>query len=111
MLRSEHNLHGLTLHATDGEIGSVEQAFFDDQQWGIRYLVVKTGSWLLGREVLISPISVIRIDDQDNRLDVDLTQQQIRNSPDIDTHKPVSRQHEIDFFGYYGYAPTGAAPT
>ena len=110
MLRSIRNLHGSALHATDGELGSVEQAFFDDEAWVIRYLVVKTGGWLFGREVLISPLSVIRIDDASNRIEVRLTQQQVKNSPDIDTHKPVSRQHEIDYSGYYGYAPYWGGP-
>ena len=27
----------------------------------------------------------------------------MENSPDIDTHRPVSRQHEADYHGYYGY--------
>ena len=102
MLRSVRNLHGSALHATDGELGSVEQAFFDDEAWVIRYLVVKTGGWLFGREVLISPLSVVvstmlPTADRGSRL----TQQQVKNSPDIDTHKPVSRQHEIDYSGYY----------
>lgn len=110
MLRSVRNLHGSTLHAEDGEIGRVQQVFFDDEAWGIRYLVVKTGSWLLGREVLISPLSVTRIDDDADSIEVRLSQQQIRNSPDIDTHKPVSRQNELDYFGYYGYAPYWGGP-
>lgn len=110
MLRSLGNLQGSTLHATDGEIGSVQRAFFDDEAWGVRYLVVKAGGWLLGREVLISPLSIERIDDADNSIVVRLTQQQVKKSPEVDTHKPVSRQHEIDHFGYYGYAPYWGGP-
>jgi hypothetical protein len=110
MLHSVRNLHGSALHAVDGEIGRVQQAFFDDEAWGIRYLVVKTGSWLFGREVLISPLAVQKIDDAANKLDVNLTQKQVQGSPDIDTHKPVSRQHEIDYSGYYGYAPYWGGP-
>jgi hypothetical protein len=55
---------------------------------------VETGGWLPGRPVLISPISVIRTDWQAGRLDVALTKQQVADSPDINTHQPVSRQHE-----------------
>lgn len=110
MLRSVDGLHGASLHAVDGEIGRVQQFFFDDQAWGIRYLVVKTGGWLLGREVLISPLAVKQIDDRAKSLQVTLTQQQVKGSPDIDTHKPVSRQHEIDYYGYFGYAPYWGGP-
>jgi len=53
--------------------------------------------------VLLSPMSIIRSDWQANRLDVALTRQQVENSPDIDTHQPVSRRHEVDLLGYYGY--------
>ena len=89
--------------ATDGELGTVDQFYFDDETWAIRYLTVDTGGWLGGRRVLISPISVVHTDWPSRRLDVALTKKQVENSPDIDTHKPVSRQHEAAFLGYYGY--------
>lgn len=103
MLTNATNLKGLTIHATDGEIGTVEQAYFDDETWAIRYLTVNTAGWLGGREVLISPMSILRADWQARRLDVALSMKQVENSPDINTHKPVSRQHEAAYLGYYGY--------
>jgi hypothetical protein len=104
MLRNAKELHGLKIQATDGEIGTVDQFYFEDETWAIRYLTVDTGGWLGGRQVLISPISVLGIPDwQAKRLDVALTKKQVENSPDIDTHQPVSRQNEIAYFGYYGY--------
>jgi hypothetical protein len=104
MLRNAKELHGLAIQATDGEIGAVDQFYFEDETWVIRYLTVNTGGWLGGRQVLISPISVIGVPDwQAKRLDVALTKKQVENSPDINTHQPVSRQHEIAYFGYYGY--------
>ena len=62
MLASVTDLQGFTLRAMDGEIGKVDQFYFDDETWAIRYLVVNTGSWLAGRLVLISPIAVGRPD-------------------------------------------------
>jgi hypothetical protein len=62
MLRSVNDLKGVSLRATDGEIGSVDQFYFDDETWTIRYLVVNAGSWLVGRMVLISPISLGTVD-------------------------------------------------
>jgi len=54
MLRSMKQLYGEKLRASDGEIGHVKDFYFDDQEWVVRYAVVDTGSWLLGRLVLIA---------------------------------------------------------
>ena len=102
MLRNARQLEDFTVHATDGDLGSVYQLYFDDETWAIRYLTVTTG-WLGGRRVLISPFSVIHVDWQAKRLDVALTKEQVKNSPNINTDKPVSRQHEIAYSAYYGY--------
>jgi hypothetical protein len=104
MLRNAKDLRGMTIRATDGEIGTVDQFYFDDETWAVRYLMVDTGGWLGGRLVLVSPIFVIGQPDwQSKRLDVSLTKKQVENSPDVNTHEPVSRQHEIAYLGYYGY--------
>jgi hypothetical protein len=96
-------LKGLVIRATDGELGTVDQFYFDDETWAIRYLTVETGGWMGGRPVLISPISVVHADWPARRLDVALTKEQVANSPEMNTHEPVSRQHEAAFLGYYGY--------
>ncbi|MCG5078878.1 PRC-barrel domain-containing protein [Paraburkholderia tagetis] len=103
MLRSIKDLHGYTVGALDGDIGTVEQAYFDDEAWGVRYLVVETGNWLSNRPVLISPYSIKRADAELNIIPVNLTRQQVRDSPNIDTHKPVSRQYEIEYLRHYSY--------
>ncbi|WP_420992436.1 PRC-barrel domain-containing protein [Cupriavidus sp. 30B13] len=103
MLRSIKSLHGCTVAAVDGDIGHVEQAYFDDEKWGVRYLVVKTGSWFDGLHVLISPYSIRAFDRRSSAIHVDLSLQQVKDSPDIDAHKPVSRQHELDYLAYYNY--------
>lgn len=51
MLKSVEELRGYTVQATDGDVGSVAEFFFDDDNWTVRYLVVDTGSWLMGRKV------------------------------------------------------------
>jgi len=103
MFMNTKHLKGVVIRATDGDIGTVDQAYFDDVTWAIRYLTVDTGGWLGGRQVLISPISVVRTDWQANWLNVALTKEQVETSPDIDTHQPVSRQHEAAFLQHYGY--------
>ena len=103
MLRSVNDLTGFHLLATDGEIGHVEEFYFDDERWALRYIVVNTGNWLSGRQVLISPFSVKQVDWEKRLLHVALTQSQVEHSPDIDTHQPVSRQMEAKYADYYGY--------
>ncbi len=96
-------LRGYTLRGLDGEIGKVEEFFFDDKHWAVRYLVVDTGSWLSGREVLISPYALGMINWDERDITVGLTRKQIEESPPIDTDKPVSRQYEQDYYGFYGW--------
>lgn len=103
MLRSVKDLRGYAIRATDGMIGEVADLYFDDDDWAIRYLVVDTGGWLSGRKVLISPHAIGHPDWLDRVLPISLTKAKIQHSPDIDTQKPVSRQHEAAHFGYYGY--------
>ena len=103
MLRSLQDLEKCAIGATDGDIGHTKDLYFDDHAWVVRYLIVDTGSWLSGRKVLISPISIHKPDWPAHRLPAAITRDQVKNSPDIDTDKPVSRQHEVQVLGYYGF--------
>lgn len=103
MLRSIDDLQGFAITATDGAIGEVNEFYLDDESWAIRYLVVSTGTWLASRYVLISPLAIKQVDRTTNQIYVNLTMKQVERSPDIDTRKPVSRQHETAYFDYYGY--------
>ena len=103
MLNSISHLDGSTVTATDGTIGHVREAYFDDVAWAIRYLVIDTGTWLSGREVLISPYAVKPPLGSVRNIDVALTRQQVQDSPVTDTHQPVSRRHEREQLGYYAY--------
>jgi sporulation protein YlmC with PRC-barrel domain len=103
MLRNVKDLRGYTILATDGAIGEVDDLYFDDDRWAIRYLVVDTGSWLAARKVLTSPVAIGRPDWMAQQLPASPTKAQVERSPEIDTKKPVSRQHETEHLGYYGY--------
>lgn len=94
---------GDKLGASDGEIGHVKDAYFDDQDWTVRYLVADTGSWLPGRLVLLSPHAVGELHETGKVLPVNLTRQQIEDSPPIESHKPVSRQYEEEYHLYYNW--------
>jgi hypothetical protein len=91
------------LTALDGDIGHVSDFYFDDQNWVIRYLVVNTGSWLTGRQVLLSPHAFGALGLAEKKLYVKLYKKQIEYSPTIEMHKPVSRQYEADYYRYYGW--------
>jgi hypothetical protein len=103
MLRNVKDLRGYAVRAIDGLIGRVDDFYFDDEDWGVRYLVVETGTWLSGRKVLISPVGLGHAYRKARQLPVALTRAQVARSPDIDTRKPVSRQQEAEYFKYYGY--------
>jgi len=103
MLRSLKDIQGYKVNATDGDIGTVSNFLFDDKDWVIRYLVVETGGFFDDRRVLISPISFGEPAWSDKQFPVALTVDKVKHSPGIDTDKPVSRQHERDIHGYYGY--------
>jgi sporulation protein YlmC with PRC-barrel domain len=101
MKRSIKSLIGFTIGAKDGEIGKVKEFYFDDETWTIRYIIVETGSWLFGRKVLLSPMALLMPDWENNVFPTNLTMEQVKNSPSIDTEKPVSRQQELELYAYY----------
>ncbi|WP_432708138.1 PRC-barrel domain-containing protein [Pedobacter sp.] len=106
MKHSIKSIKGFSIGALDGHIGEVKEFYFDDASWTIRYLVVETGSWLSGRKVLISPHAVKGVNTEDKTIPVNLTKEQIKNSPDVDTEKTVSRQQELSLYDYYGWPYT-----
>jgi hypothetical protein len=103
MLRNTKDLYGSSLAATDGPIGHVRDLYFDDRRWVVRYLVADTGPWLTGRLVLISPHALGRLDAEGKALHVNLTKAKIEHCPPIESHMPVSRQYEVEYYRYYGW--------
>lgn len=81
------DLRGDALAARDGEIGSVKDLCFDDASWTLRYFVVDTGRWLPGRKVLIPPQAVSRERREDGALPVELTRDEVENSPSADAEE------------------------
>ena len=110
MLHNAKTLSGYTLDSLDGEIGKLREFYFDDQHWTIRYLVADTGNWLTGRQVLISPYALHAVSSEEQHIAIDLTKKQIEESPSLTSDKPVSRQYEEAYYGYYGYPMYWAGP-
>jgi uncharacterized protein YrrD len=103
MLHSAKTLRGYKLKSLDGELGSVKDFYFDDRHWAIRYLVANTGNWLVSRQVLISPYALAAVSRQEHHISIDLTRKRIENSPSLESDKPVSRQFEESYYGYFGW--------
>jgi sporulation protein YlmC with PRC-barrel domain len=106
MLHHLETLIGHGVFATDGEIGSVRDFLFDDQTWVIHYLVVDVNHWLTRREVILPVTAVKQLDWEKKTLHIRLTKEHVRESPDIDSKEPVSRQQDIamrDYFGRLAY--------
>ncbi|WP_425450043.1 PRC-barrel domain-containing protein [Virgifigura deserti] len=109
MLWWASEMTGYGILTTDGSIGSIDDLLFEDESWAIRWAVIDTGTWLSGRKVLLPPSCFGRAATGLQHFPVELTRQQIKDSPDVDTDRPVSRQTEFDLFGHYGWAPYWAA--
>jgi uncharacterized protein YrrD len=110
MLSKVKTLTGYQLDSLDGEIGKVKEFYFDDRHWTIRYLIASTGNWFTGRVALISPYALVAVNKEEKNIAIDLTKQQIKDSPFLDSDKPVSRQFEESYYGYYGYPTYWGGP-
>ena len=101
-LRSAKEVMGYHIQATDDEIGHVEDFILSDETWTIRYMVVDTRNWLPGRKVLVTPEWIESVDWGDNKVSVDLTREQVKNSPEYDPSAPVNREYEGRLYDFYG---------
>jgi uncharacterized protein YrrD len=111
MLHLAHKVVGATVKGTDGDIGTLEDFYFEEDRWTIRYLLVDTGKWFSGKRVLISPMSV-RNEWGRTGVRLSLTKDQVWNSPEFKEGVPLSREGETAVLAYYGYPDYwGAAST
>ncbi len=110
MLFKAKTVKGYKLDSLDGEIGKVQEFYFDDRHWTIRYLAADTGDWLTGRQVLISPYALVTVNTERQNIEINLTKKQIEESPPLESDKPVSRQFEEDYYGYYGWPMYSTGP-
>ena len=103
MLCKANTLKGYSLESLNGTIGKVKEFYFDDQHWTIRYLVADTGTWLPGRQVLISPYALVAVKMAGQKIEINLSKKQIEESPALGSDKPVSQQFEDAYYGFYGW--------
>jgi hypothetical protein len=101
-LRSVEEVIGYHIEATDGGIGHVEDFILDDHTWALRYMVVDTRNWLPGRRVLIAPTWVKAVEWSGEKAKIDLTREEVRNSPEYDPSTPANREYEVRLYDFYG---------
>lgn len=103
MLRNFNELIGYSIEAQDGQLGKVSDFYFDDYVWRVRYLIGEAGGWLTRKEILISPAAIDSANAPEKTFPITLTREQVRNSPLVETGKPVSRETLDEMISYYGW--------
>ena len=93
------DLVGYNVHATDGDIGKIDEASVDTNR---QYLVVDTGFWIFGKKRMIPAGVVTRVDHDAQTVSVGMTKDQIKSAPDYEKQQSYG-DREYDTFGdYYG---------
>lgn len=83
-LRSTAEVSGYDIHASDGDIGHVDDFLIDDTSWEITKLVVATRDWLPGKRVVISPRSVQEVSWDEKAIKVDARRDDVKSAPEYD---------------------------
>ena len=97
---TDNALTGYKVEATDGSIGKVDKHSGDVRA---QYLVVDTGPWIFGAQVLLPAGTVVGVDEENEKIFVDRTKEQIRNAPQWDREKHIGDASLLDEIGrYYG---------
>jgi sporulation protein YlmC with PRC-barrel domain len=101
-LRSANEILRYHVHASDGDVGHVDDFIIDDETWEVRYLVIQTGHLWFGKKVLVSPGWADRISWESRAVYVDVKREAIRKCPTWDASMPINREYETRLYDYYG---------
>ena len=94
-------LSGYRIHATDGDIGHVEDFLIDDETWAIRYLVIDTRNWWPGKKVLVSPHWIDRVSWRDSAVFINLSREAIKRAPEYSEETRLTRDYETGLHRHY----------
>jgi hypothetical protein len=106
-LRSIAEATGYHIHATDGEIGHVENFLVEDRSWDIRYLIVDTSNWWMGQHVLLAPYAVKDFSVFEHEVNLNVSRDKIRQSPPWQPTEMVDMPYEKDLHRYYAWPGYG----
>ncbi|WP_167161158.1 PRC-barrel domain-containing protein [Streptomyces sp. MBT27] len=94
------DLTGYKVEASDGSIGKVDK---HSEDVGAAYIVVDTGTWIFGKEVLLPAGVVVRVDPEEKKIYVDRSKDQIKGAPEFNKEKhlgdPDYRQEVGSYYG------------
>ncbi|MBA2263037.1 MAG: PRC-barrel domain containing protein [Chloroflexi bacterium] len=96
---SSLDLSGFSVEATDGGIGSVDES---THEMGTGSIVVDTGPWIFGKKVMLPAGVISRIDENDHRIWVNLTKDQIQNAPEFNETRHNDPVYRDEVGSYYG---------
>jgi len=102
-LRSISEVKGYHVNATDGDIGHVDNLMVDDSSWGIRYLVLNTSNWWIGKQVLMAPYAVNEISWSERKIYLNVTRDRVKASPPWDPAAIINDIYEKSLHTYYGW--------
>ncbi|MFD0166112.1 PRC-barrel domain containing protein [Streptomyces decoyicus] len=98
-------LVGYSVEAIDGSIGKVDK---HSDEVDSAHLVVDTGPWILGRRVVLPAGTVTGIDQEEEKVYVGRTRQEIKDAPAFESGEDES---SADYFhqvgSYFGGFPSG----
>ncbi len=100
-LRSTEVVTGYHIHASDGEIGHVEDFLIEDMDWSIHYIVVDTKNWWPGERVLISPRTIQDINWSDKLVNLKGIRQSVKDSHTYNKDTLIDRAYDRKFHSYY----------
>ena len=114
MKRSIKELLGYSVRVKDGTKGNVKDFLFDEESWTIRYMTTDVGNLFVDKKVLIPRVFFEKPDWNSQVFVIHMTKDELKNSPNLDKHKPVSRKFEEalnKFYNIDNYWSTSFAPT
>ncbi|GGJ88061.1 hypothetical protein GCM10007063_08190 [Lentibacillus kapialis] len=92
------------IEASDGTMGKIQDLYFDDKKWVVRYAVLDARKWLPSRRILLSPAAFRAVDNENERVDVHHDKETVRDSPSIPADATLSKEMEMALTGYYGWS-------
>ena len=101
---SGRDLTGYGVEALDGSIGKIDKASNDV---GASFVIVDTGPWIFGKKVMLPAGIVERVDEDDEKVWVNRTKDEIKNAPEFDDSVLSDRGYRDSLGGYYGAGGKG----
>ena len=81
-LRSTQTVNGYHIQTGEGKVGHITNFLVNDETWAISHMVVETGHWFSGKEIVIAVKDVERISYEESTVFVRVTRKSIMEAPE-----------------------------